>query len=101
LEPGNVVLAYKGFPSIKTHCETNSNSILVMPPILHNGRFIEHEVIEIYSVASVRIHIERMFARLKTYGILNKITMELMPSIDNIMHICCILTNLQNPIIKE
>lgn len=101
LEPGDVVLADKGFPSIKTHCETNSNSILVMPPILHNGRFTEHEVIETYSVASVRIHIERVFARLKTYGILNKITMDLMPSIDNIMHICCVLTNLQNPIIKE
>ncbi|XP_050066075.1 uncharacterized protein LOC126555161 [Aphis gossypii] len=46
LEPGDVVLADKGFPSIKTHCETNSNSILVMPPVLHNGRFTEHEVIE-------------------------------------------------------
>ncbi|KAF0698440.1 Uncharacterized protein FWK35_00035599 [Aphis craccivora] len=36
----------------------------IMPPIPHNCRFSE-EVLETYSVASVRIHIERGFARLK------------------------------------
>jgi len=56
-----------------------------MPPILQNGRFSEEEVIETYSVASVRIHIERFFARLKTYHILNKIQIELLPHIDDIM----------------
>lgn len=72
-----------------------------MPPILHNGRFSEEEVVETYSVASVRIHIERFFARLKNYHILNKIQIELLPHIDDIMHICCTLTNLQLPIIKQ
>lgn len=100
LEMGDQVLADKGFPGIKVSCE-NKNSILVMPPILHNGKFSENEVIETYNVASVRIHIERVFAKLKTQGILNKITVDLLPYIDDIMHICCVLTNLQNPIIKE
>jgi len=44
-----------------------------MPSVLHNGRFTEKEILETYSVASVRIHIERVFVRLKTYGILNKL----------------------------
>lgn len=100
LEPGDQVLADKGFPGIKTNCEDNS-SILIMPPILHNSRFSEEEVIETYSVASVRIHIERFFARIKTFNILNKIQIELLPYIDDIMHICCSLTNLQPPIIKQ
>ncbi|KAF0732490.1 THAP-type domain-containing protein, partial [Aphis craccivora] len=100
LEMGDQVLADKGFPGIKVLCE-NKNSILVMPPILHNGKFSENEVIESYNVASVRIHIERVFAKLKTQGILNKITADLLPYIDDIMHICCVVTNLQNPIIKE
>lgn len=100
LEPGDEVLADKGFPGIKVSCD-EKKSILVMPPILHNGRFTEEEVIETYNVASVRIHIERVFARLKTYGILNKITVDLLPSINEIIHICCVLTNLQSPIIKE
>jgi len=40
LEPGDQILADKGFPGIKTKCE-NNNTILVMPPILHNGRLTE------------------------------------------------------------
>jgi len=71
-----------------------------MPPILHNSRFSEKEVLDT-CVASVRIHIERVFARLKSYGILNKIKINILPEIDNIMHICCVLTNLQSPIIKQ
>lgn len=65
LEMGDQVLADKGFPGIKVLCE-NKNSILVMPPILHNGKFSENEVIETYNIASVHIHIKRVFAKLKT-----------------------------------
>lgn len=100
LEMVDQVLAEKKFPGIKVLCE-NKNSILVMHPILHNGKYSENEVIETYNVASVHIHIERVFAKLKTQGILNKITADLLPYIDDIMHICCVLTNLQNPIVKE
>lgn len=100
LENGDEVLADKCFPGIKVSCE-NKNSILAMPPILHNGRFSENEVIETYNIASVKIHIERIFAKLKTLGILNKITIDLLPHVDNIKHICCVLINLQNPIIKD
>lgn len=85
-------LTDKGFPGIKTNRE-NNNTILVMLPILHNGRLTEQEVLETYSIA-IRINIERFFARLKTYGILKKIPIKLLPFIDNIVHICCVLTNL-------
>lgn len=100
LEPGDEVLADKGFLGIKIPCD-DKKSILVMPPFLHNGRFTQEEVTETYNVASVRIHIERVFARLKTYGILNKITVDLLLSIDDIIHMCCVLTNLKGLIIKE
>lgn len=72
-----------------------------MPPILHHGRFTEDEVIETHTVASVRIHIERVFARLKTYGVLNKISIDLLPVADEIIHICCVLTNLQSLILNK
>ncbi|KAL4122397.1 hypothetical protein QTP88_014728 [Uroleucon formosanum] len=100
LEPGDEVLADKGFPGIKVALE-GSKSILVVPPILHNGHFSEDEVLETYTVASVRIHIERIFPKLKTYLILNKITIDLLPYVDEVIHICCVLTNLQNPIIND
>lgn len=74
LEPGNKVLVDKGLPGIKIPCN-EKQSILVISPVLHNGQFTEKEVIETYNVASVHIHIERVFAILKTYGVLNKITL--------------------------
>lgn len=98
LESGDEVLADKGFPGIKT---TDENVVIVMPPFLHNGRFSEDEILETYNIASVRIHIERLFARLKTFGILNKLTIDYLPFIDNIVHMCCVLTNMQAPIIKQ
>lgn len=100
LESGDQVLADKGFPGIKSGVE-GQNSILVMPPILHNGRFSEEEVIKTYNVASVRIHIERLFARLKSFNVLNKITTDLLQYIDNLLLICCVLVNLSSPIIKQ
>lgn len=67
LEPGDEIMADKGFPGIKVGCE-NVKNILVVPPILHNRRFTKEEMLETYSVASVRIqYIERVFSRLKTY----------------------------------
>lgn len=42
------------------------NSILMMSPIIHNGKFSENEVIETYNIACVRIHFARVFAKLKT-----------------------------------
>lgn len=69
----------KGFPEIKTNVE-NQNAILVMPPILHHGKFTE-EVLETHCIVSVRIHVERFFARLNVHGILNKVPIELLPYI--------------------
>lgn len=37
--------------------------------------------------------ISKVYDRLKIYGILSKITNDLLPSIDNILHICCVLAN--------
>lgn len=91
LEAGDEMMADKSFPGIKTNCD-QANAILITPPFLHNGRFTENEVFETRSIASVRIHIERLFARMKTFGILSKVTTDLLPYIDNIVHMCCVIT---------
>jgi len=62
-----------------------------MPPMLHNGRFSEEGIIKTYNVASARIQIERLFARLKSFNVLNKITTDLLQYIDNILFICCVV----------
>lgn len=72
-----------------------------MPTILHNGRFTEEEVLNAYNIASVKIHIERIFDRLKTFNILNKITSDLLQYIDNILLMCYVLVNLKSTITKQ
>lgn len=99
LEPGVQVLADNDFPGIKQGVE-GQNSILIMPPMLHNSRFSE-EVLNTYNVINVRIQIERLFARLKSYNILNKITNDHLQYIDNLLFICCALVNLNTPVIKQ
>lgn len=44
LEPGDEVMADKGFPGIKTNCD-QQNAILIMPSFLYNAKFIESEVL--------------------------------------------------------
>lgn len=90
LETGDQILADKGFPGIKPDVESQ-NSILVMPPMLYNRKFSEEEVIKTYNVASIRIHIKRLFARLKSFNVLNKITTDLLQHIDNLLFICCVV----------
>lgn len=98
LEPGDVVLADKGFPGIQTNIP---NSIVIMPPFVHDGKLTVEEIVETYNIASVRIHVERCIQRIKLHRVLDKIPVELFPYIDRIVHICCVLTNLQPHIIKQ
>jgi len=68
IEPGDVVLADKGFPTIRTQIK-DKNAVFVMPPFLHNPQFSAEEVEETYNIASVRIHIERIMQRIKDFYI--------------------------------
>ena len=100
LDDGDVILADKGFPDIKSVIDESGKKILlVMPPFLVNQEFTKEETEKTYSVANVRIHIERINQRIKQFNILNKIPVHLFPYIDDILHICCTLVNLQPPII--
>lgn len=102
LEPEDVVLADKGYPQIKTMLdESRRNILLVMPPFLHNQQFTEDEVDSTYKIAKVRIHIERIMQRIRTYKIVDKFSIEMLPYCDNIIFMCCVLVNLQPPIIRD
>lgn len=100
IEPGDVILADKGFPSIRTDVE-NKNAIFVMPPFAFNEQFTQDEMSTTYKIASVRIHIERCIQRVKLFRITHFLPHELVPHSDKIVRICCSLVNLQPPIIKS
>lgn len=57
LQPGDIVLADKGFPDIKTSVE--DKNAIVVPSFRHDGYLTEEELLETNSIASVRIHVER------------------------------------------
>lgn len=98
---GDTILADKGFPGIQTVLG-NQNAVLVMPPFLHGSQFTPEEVQDTYNIAQVRIHIERMIQRIKIYNILNnKVPTELIPCMADVFHVCCVLANLQPPIIRR
>ncbi|XP_074113957.1 uncharacterized protein LOC141537018 [Cotesia typhae] len=103
LEDGDIVLADKCFPDIKTVIDASGKKVqMVMPPFLEKkNEFSSEETQQTYSVARVRIHVERIMQRLRTYQILHKIPQHLFHCIDDILHICCVLVNLQPPIISE
>lgn len=99
VEPGDQILANKGFPQIRTAL-LERQCVLIMPPFATNPQCTEEEVLEGYSIASVRIHIERAIQRIKVYEILREVNVDLFPFIDKIMCIACVLTHNKEPIIR-
>lgn len=100
LETGDVVLADKGFPEIKKVLHDSGREVkIVMPPFLtKKHEFSKEETQNTYEVARVRIHVERIMQRLRVYRVLDKIPHNLFSCIDDIVHMCCVLVNLQPPI---
>lgn len=96
LEENDTILADKGFPGII--CE--NKTLIIMPPFV-DGKLTVEEIEQTYSIASVRIHVERSIQRLKIYQILKYVTTDLLPHMDNILFVAFVLTHLQSPTINE
>lgn len=101
IEPEDVVLADKGFPGIRAPAE-GQQGIVVLPPFSKgNVQFTYEELQQTYHIAQVRIHVERVIQRIKIYNVLNnRISVDLIPYMGSIMRMCCILANLQQPILN-
>ena len=100
VEPGDEIMADKGFPQIRSEL-LKHNCVLVMPPFAFNPQFTREEVLEGYNIASVRIHVERCIQRVRIFKVLDFVPVKLMPHIDKIMYVACILANNKEPLIKE
>ncbi|KAH9371948.1 hypothetical protein HPB48_010803 [Haemaphysalis longicornis] len=101
LNPGDLVLADKGFPQIRG--ELVDRGVKFQMPVFArpNQPFTREEVFTTYNVASARIHVERGIQRMKIYRILSeKLSADLVPHASKIIVMCGVLANLQAPIIK-
>lgn len=102
LEPGDLVLADKGFPQIRSALV--ERGVQFQMPIFArpNEPFTREEVFSTYKIASARIHVERCIQRMKLFRTLSeRLSADLLPHIGKIVDMCAVLANLQAPIIKD
>ncbi|XP_064470073.1 uncharacterized protein LOC135384818 [Ornithodoros turicata] len=100
VEPGDLILADKGFPGINAHLGLK-DAILVMPPFSSgNAQFSSQEMDHTYQIAQVRVHVERAIQRLKVFNIINqRVPIDLVPHMTDIVRMCAVLVNLQAQIL--
>jgi len=98
LQPGDIVLANKGFliadilpPGVSVN----------LPPFHNMPQFTDSQISQGRKTARGRIHIERINVRLKRFLILKHVSQKLFSSIELLVQLCCALINLQNPILAE
>lgn len=98
MEPGDMVLADKGF---LIHDLMPAGVSLNIPPFLYRPQFTKQQVLQTREIARARIHVERAIQRLKSFKILNLIPNHLRPFASMVFQVCGALTLLQRPIIAE
>lgn len=98
---GDVILSDKDFPGIRSELE-KSRAVMVVPPSFDARSWSAVSDAECtYNTAQVRVHVQRMIQRIKTHHILNTlIPVELIPLMTDVFHMCCVLSNLQLPVVK-
>ncbi|XP_057310150.1 uncharacterized protein LOC130648135 [Hydractinia symbiolongicarpus] len=99
-QAGDAIMADRGF--LIEDYVTPLSVELIMPSFL-KGReqFSESEVVKSQQIASERIHVEKMIQRLKCFRIFDRvIPVNMLNSLNQIISVCGILTNFQDPILK-
>lgn len=95
LEPGDLVLADKGFPQIRSAL-VDRGVQFQMPIFARPNQPFTREVFSTYKIASARIHVERCTQRTKLFRILSeRLSTDLLPNIAKIIDMCAVLAKLQ------
>lgn len=100
IEPEDV-LADKGFPGIKAPVEGNKGIVVLPPFSKEHMQFTYDELQQTYHFAQVCIHVEWTIQHIKMFNVINfRAPNDLVPYVSDIMRMCCILVNLQPPILN-
>lgn len=101
IEPGDQVLADRGFP-LREILLTKNAELILPPAAKGTSQMTNAQVKKTKTVANVRIHVERVIRRMKHFNILSQVfPITLLPHANNILIICAAITNLQGPIVKS
>ena len=100
LEPGDQIMADKGFQiqDLLTPLGVRLN----VPPFLTGGaQMSASDVIITKKIAHLRVHVERAIGRVKEFHILkNTLPATMWDSINEVVYICCMLTNFSPPLVS-
>lgn len=99
-----VVMADRGFKQVQTILNKKGCKLLRPPSISSGSKSTKEEVLKTKSIASLRIHVERVIRRIREYKILEPhscLNLNIMLYIDNIVNIVTGMKNLQMPIIRK
>ena len=99
LEAGDAVMADKGF-NIADILEVKGIALNI-PPRKSTEQFNDLELVETRRIASLRIHVERAFRRLKSFKIMNSIPNNMAGLSSELFYICAILSNFQPPLVSD
>lgn len=103
IEPGDTVMADKGFPSIEAKL-AEAGGLLVMPPFRRGQKHFQFSASQNsdgYKIASVRVHVERAIERMKRFMILDYVRMEMRDHFDKILVIISAVCNVSNDLIRQ
>ena len=98
LNPGDVIMADKGF--IVQDILALKHVRLLAPPIMSKGKVCSKATTMTRRFASVRVHVERMIRKLKSFQLIRwVIPLTLKPHASSIIRVCACLVNLSPTII--
>ncbi|XP_057294615.1 uncharacterized protein LOC130623142 [Hydractinia symbiolongicarpus] len=99
-EPGDAIMADRGF-LIADYVHPLGVKLIIPSFLKGRYQFTESEVVRSQQIAAERIHVERMIQRLKCFHIFDRvIPVNMLGSLNQIISVCAMLTNFQQPILK-
>lgn len=101
LVPGDQVMADRGF-TIKEMLMMRGAELVMPPGIRGKSQMTSLEIKQTKRIANVRIHVERVIRRVKQFRLLSQtIPVNLIPLCNDIVTVCCAITNLTGPLVKS
>ena len=94
-------LYFLGFPNVEERV-LEAGSFLVMPPFVRQNRQLnDAQNKDCYRISSLRIHVERCIARMKTFGVMRFVSHHMYQHLDKLLVIISFLVNNMPPLIAE
>ena len=98
---GEALMADRGF-TIEEYTKILGIELIIPAFLRGRDQMTESEVITTQQIANERIHVERMIQRLKCYHIFDRvIPISMIGTLNQIISVCALLANFDDPIIKR